>query len=84
MRVARALELASLCSSIDRFEHSKWIIDQMVRALCGCPSVKTSMLGADGEEYELEALGDNDQYRAFIEEYEGAEGEYEWELGTPP
>jgi hypothetical protein len=85
MRIARALELADLYGNIDGGHHRKWVIDQMVRTLCGCPVVKTPMLRLDdGEEYELEALGENDQYRAFVEEYEGAEGEYEWELGTPP
>jgi hypothetical protein len=85
MRIARALELADLYGDTDGGgHHRKWVIDQMVRTLCGCPVVMTPMLSADGEEYELKSLGENDQYRAFVEEYEGEEGEYEWELGTPP
>jgi hypothetical protein len=84
MRVARALELADLYGNIDGGHHRKWVIDQMVRTLCGCPVVKISMEDGNGHAYELEALGENEQYCAFVEEYEGEEGEYEWELGTPP
>jgi hypothetical protein len=84
MRIARALELADMYGNIDGGHHRKWAIDQMVRALCGCPVVKTPMEDGNGHAYELETMEANEQYRAFVEEYEGAEGEYEWELGTPP
>lgn len=83
-RVAKALGLAGPCSGIDEFAHRTWVIDQMVRALCGCPIVKTPVLCADGSEYELERQDENDEYHAFLSEYEGGGGGHEWEMGTPP
>lgn len=86
MRVARALELADLYGNIEGGHHRKWVIDQMVRALCGCPVEQTPMEDGNGHAYVLETLGENDEYRAFVAGYEGdAEPKkYEWELGTPP
>lgn len=51
-RNARALDIAAAYTWCDGDQHKRWVIDQMVRALTGCPD-------------EGGTQGESDAYRAF-------------------
>jgi hypothetical protein len=82
-RIKKALELAS---NVDGAHHKQWIIDQMVRALTGCPLVERQ--SRDGS-YTYETQGESEEYLAWRRAYEGDEDEdgdheYEWDEGIAP
>ncbi len=68
-----------------RARSSLWIIDQMVRALTGCPIVERV---SDDGTYTYETQGESDEYLAWRREYEGDpdddENYYEWDEGVVP
>lgn len=73
-RIAAALQVSSY-GQIDGGHHKTWVIDQMVRALLGCPEIH------DGE------FGTNDEYEKFVREYcDGEDGPdtYGWDTGIAP
>ena len=73
-RIAKALEIAAEDGTTDGAHHKMWVIDQMVRALTGCPAVtRTSTAG-----YEYEAQGESAEYLAFV----GDDGD--WDEGIAP
>lgn len=76
-RIAMALRLAESFGGIDGDHHKTWVIDQMVRALTGCPMVTKSAVDYKGEPYTYEAQGESPEYGAFI----GGEG---WDEGIAP
>lgn len=76
-RIAKALEFADEFGAIDGDHHKMWVIDQMVRALTGCPMVTKSAVDYKGEPYTYEAQGESPEYGAFI----GGEG---WDEGIAP
>lgn len=69
-RIARALEIAVSYSGIDGSHHKTWAIDQMVRALTGCPE------GGESDEYK----------QLVAEACDGEDGPetYEWDTGIAP
>jgi hypothetical protein len=69
-RVKRAMHYASEFGYIDGGHHKQWVIDQMVRALTGCPMVEKTAEGVDGP-YTYEVQGESDEYR----EWAGGPGE---------
>jgi hypothetical protein len=75
-RIAKALEFASEYGTIDGAHHKMWVIDQMVRALTGCPVVVKTANWPEGS-YTYEAQGESPEYAAFI----GDEG---WDEGIAP
>jgi hypothetical protein len=75
-RIAKALELASEYGTTDGDHHKMWVIDQMVRALTGCPVV-TKTANWPGGSYQYEAQGESPEYAAFI-------GDEEWDEGIAP
>ncbi len=79
----KALDIALRCSQIDGAHHKLWVIDQMVRALTGCPAVTKTAKDYKGEAYEYQTQGESDEYKELIEEY-CEDGAYEWEVGSPP
>lgn len=77
-RIAKALEFASEYAYIDGDHHKMWVIDQMVRALTGCPVATKSAVGSvTGEPYTYEVQGESPEYHAFI-------GDEEWDEGIAP
>lgn len=74
--------LVHLLSGVDDGEyHKAEAIDEMVRILCGCPTVP--MLNPHGARgpFVYQGLGENDEYRQFVAQYEdGEEGPntYSW------
>lgn len=74
-RIRAALEIAVRFGQIDGAHHKMWVIDQMVRALTGCP-----------RENE-DCLGESTEYTEFIQEAnDGDDGPdtYEWDVGIAP
>lgn len=83
----RALEIATMYGGFDGSHHKDWVIDQMIRALTGCPIVAEVAKDYRGQEYQYEAQGESEAYKAFVA-YAKAGGDgpetYEWKVGTPP
>lgn len=80
-RIAKALEIAAENGMYDGDRHKQWVIDQMVRALTGCPVITRSAVDYQGEPYEYEAQGESPEYQAFTLD---DEGEYAWDEGIAP
>ena len=73
-RIAKALEIAVRLGGVDGSHHLKYVIDQMVRALTGCPDV-------DGIQ------GESDDYLTLVALARAGEDgpdTYEWDVGIPP
>lgn len=86
-RIEKALEMAVRFGGIDGDHHKDWVIDQMVRALTGCPMVKKTAEDCRGEEYECETQGESEEYKALVKDAcEGEDGpdSYEWNVGIAP
>jgi hypothetical protein len=77
-RIRKALAIAPDSMS-DGEHHKVWAIDQMVRALTGCPVVTKTATDYRGEPYEYEGQGESGEYLRFIEETGG-----EWDEGIAP
>jgi hypothetical protein len=70
-KVKLALDIA-FRHQTDAGHHAVWLVDQMVRALHGCPfEYKDDLI-----------LKDNNDYLKFVAQYE--EGDYEWYTGIAP
>ncbi|MBS1722602.1 MAG: hypothetical protein JSS66_06285 [Armatimonadetes bacterium] len=77
-RIAKALGLAE-AGVCDGGHHKMWVIDQMVRALCGVPMEGRSATDSNGKPYTYEAQGENDAYAKFVGQFDGW-----WDEGSPP
>jgi hypothetical protein len=77
-RVEEALEVAQTYGGTDGEHHKNWVIDQMVRALTGCPAVEKTGTDARGHEYTYEARGESDWYLRVVHEVG------EWDEGIAP
>jgi hypothetical protein len=58
----------------DGDHHKMWVIDQMVRALTGCPVVPVTATDINGVTYQYEAQGESPEYQAFLALGEWSEG----------
>ena len=76
-RIARALRYAA-GGIPDGDHHKTWVIDQMVRALTGCPMVTKTAGGGLSGEYSYAAQGESGEYLEFIR------NAGEWEEGVAP
>jgi hypothetical protein len=86
-RVKRALDFAVRYGGIDGAHHKLWVIDQMVRALTGCPMVDKTAKNASGREYSYQTQGESEEYKKLVAEAcAGEEGPatYAWDEGSPP
>lgn len=86
-RIEKALDFAVRFGQIDGDHHKMWTIDQMVRALTGCPIVKGTAKDCNGDDYEYEAQGESADYVKLLREAcYGADGPdtYEWDTGIAP
>ena len=69
-RIAKALKYAEN-GVYDGAHHKDWVIDQMVRALTGCPMVTRSAVDGYGKPYDFEAQGESEEYQRFVNEIGG-------------
>jgi hypothetical protein len=86
-RIKAALEIAMRYAGNDGAHHKMWTIDQMVRALTGCPLVERKALDSQESPYTFHRYGESDEYRQFVASAtEGEDGPdtYEWDTGIAP
>jgi hypothetical protein len=86
-RIEKALKIAKNYGGIDGAHHKTWTIDQMCRALTGCPLVEVKATDHKGNPYTYHKLGESEEYYDFIREVmDGEDGPdtYEWDEGIPP
>lgn len=86
-RVGKALDYAVMYGGIDGGHHKAWVIDQMVRALCGCPMVDATATDCNGMTYRYQRQGESKEYLDFVANAKaGDDGPetYDWNEGTPP
>lgn len=70
-KIIKALEIAWQYSQIDGAHHKAWVIDQMVRALCG-----------DEETYKLFIDAYTEPFPSEV--YPGEMDHYSWDEGIAP
>lgn len=87
-RIVAALSVINNYGGIDGNHHKEWVIDQVVRALTGCPTEqREGVCVATGERYTYDALVENDTYRTFVADHcAGEDGPetYGWSTGIAP
>lgn len=85
-RIQKAIDLATRYGQTDGAHHKAWVIDQMVRALTGCPmEVRTKH--SWGQDFTYETQGESDEYQALMIDYRAGEDgpdTYEWDEGIAP
>lgn len=83
-RIAVALDTAVQYGGIDGAHHKTWVIDQMVRALTGCPLVEASSTDGTHKWYNF---GESKEYLALVAAAcagEDGPDTYEWDEGVAP
>lgn len=87
-RIQKALNIATAYGTTDGDHHKMWVIDQMVRELTGCPTLKTTVVGMHpSKSYDYEYLGESESYQEWVRSFEfSPDGEHydEWDKGCPP
>lgn len=86
-RIDKALDYAVRYGQIDGDHHKAWVIDQIVRALTGCPMVEVDAKDANGHPYTYEMQGKGDEYQRLIADArDGVDGPetYYWDTGIAP
>ena len=81
-KISNALEIAASYGTTDGSSHKMWVIDQMVRALTGCPEELVTHTDYKGQPFEVITLVPNSEYREFVQEL--ADDDYEWDEGIAP
>lgn len=76
-RISKALSIAQ-DSAYEGEHHKMWVIDQMVRALTGCPLVEKRAMGLYGKPYTYEAQGESVEYAGFLAKLDS------WDEGVSP
>ena len=76
-RIAKALSIAPN-GIYDGAHHKNWVIDQMVRALTGCPAEEKTATDCHGTTYTYEAQGESPAYLSFVASNAG------WDEGIAP
>ena len=86
-RIQKALAIAVQFGGIDGDHHKAWTIDQMVRALTGCPLVPTTLKDCQGTPYTFLDQGESAEYQQLVADAcAGADGPntYGWDEGIAP
>lgn len=74
-RIRKALEYAQV-GLFDGAHHKQWVIDQMVRALTGCPMVEET---AKDQSYVYQVQGESEHYQAWVRALDT-----DWDTGIGP
>ena len=86
VQIKKVLDLALQSGCDDNVLPSQaWIIDQMVRVLTGCPTVRLTSTQY-GKRYTYKGLGESKEYREFVRKArQGEDGPdtYNWNIGSP-
>lgn len=86
-RIKKATDIAVRYGGIDGDHHKAWTIDQMVRALTGCPMETRTARDVHDEEYSYQAQGESEEYKDLVKDAcNGEDGPetYDWDVGIPP
>ena len=86
-RIKKAIEVAVQFGGIDGDHHKAWVIDQMVRALTGCPMVEEVFPKNEGGTFTYKVQGASGEYTDLIAAAcDGEDGPetYEWNTGISP
>ncbi len=86
-RVTKALKIAVEHGDTDGDHHKAWVIDQMVRALTGCPMVMKQAEDCRHRPYAYEAQGESAEYVDLVRGARvGEDGPYtyDWNTGIAP
>lgn len=87
-RVSHALNIARDFGQYDGAHHKTWCIDQIVRALTGCPIEKQEVTSTSQlPSYSYECQGESEEYKKFVQEHNsGDDGPdtYYWDTGIAP
>lgn len=86
-RIESALSIALSYGGIDGGHHKMWVIDQMVRALTGCPVNVKKGEREDGTEWSFETFGKSAEYRAWVKAAKAGDdgpNTYSWDEGIAP
>jgi len=86
-RIKDARHYAEQYGQTDGAHHKAWVIDQMVRALTGCPMIARGGYDSQGKHFSYEAQGESDEYLAFVRDHNAGEDgpdTYEWDAGIAP
>lgn len=86
-RIKKALDYAVRYGGIDGDHHKAWVIDQMVRALTGCPMIEGHSIDCNGNPYIYQYQGESPEYIKLVADAKtGEDGPetYEWNEGIAP
>lgn len=86
-RIQKAINIAVQYGGIDGAHHKDWAIDQIVRALTGCPVEPKTSKNWQGDPISYLAQGESDEYKQVVKEAcSGEDGpdSYEWNTGIAP
>lgn len=87
-RVGKALEYINKYGGMANGpERKQWLLDQVVRALTGCPMVEKSALDAHRKPYTYKAQGESEEYLEWVRVHrDGEDGSetYDWNTGRAP
>ena len=82
-RIKEALDIATN-GTVDGEHHKMWVIDQMVKALTGCPKVKKEFSSSvDDSTFLWEVYGESLEYTDWVTRLEG-ELLVRWDEGVAP
>jgi len=86
-RIGRALAIAVRYGGFDGDHHKAWALDQIVRALLGCPLETKEGADSRGTKYNYETQVANAEYVELVRQAcDGEDGPdtYSWDEGVPP
>lgn len=87
VRIRTALEYAIKYGGIDGAHHKDWVIDQMVRALTGCPIEVKTKKTPEGYPFVYDVQGESKEYQELVRKAcagEDGPSTYSWSIGIPP
>ena len=61
-KIKKAIGIIYSYGAIDGEHHKTWVIDQVLRALTGCPDIKEESVDSNGKPYTYVSQGKNKKY----------------------
>lgn len=87
-RAEAALEVAVKFGGIDGAHHKMWVLDQVIRYLCGAPVLEKHGKGFDGKPFVWKYAGTSPEYERLVKDCcTGSDGVYRpeyWDCGIAP
>jgi hypothetical protein len=86
-RIEKALDLVIRFGGVDGDHHKAWVIDQITRALTGCPTITKTAKDYKGQPYTFDAQGESEEYLELVRNAKSGEDgpeTYSWDVGIAP